>query len=243
MRKSIIIIIGSIVLAGCEKASQSIKDTFDPKIDSTVQFKNEYVPVTVPDHYSATVERQIEEAQRLVTTVMEKHTKTHIDTRKEEGKNTDFLTNEEKLKSAEEDLRKLPQYAGKTINVYSVIHFYEDGSIRAMLQHPANPEYIDNYEYKDGRWSDPRPEQISVRDDIQSRLISLDKINFVNVAKAAQVYQGKITQIEGAKPLTTIYISIANRNLRWFPGSISGSRERYSIELNQNGTLKKFERE
>lgn len=232
-----------MVLAGCEKGSQSIKDTFDPKVDTTAQLKNEKVPGTVPDHYSATVERQIEEAQHLVTTVIEKHTKTHSDTHKEEGKNTDFLTNEEKLKRAEEDLRKLPQYAGKQIYMYSVIHFYDDGSIRAMLQHPTNPEYIDNYEYKDEKWSEPRPEQISVRDDIQSRLISLEKINFVNVAKAAQVYSEKITRIEGAKPLTSIYISISNRNLRWFPGSINGSRERYSIELNQNGTLKKFERE
>ncbi|MCT2563669.1 hypothetical protein [Chryseobacterium herbae] len=243
MKNLIIIIATGILLTGCEKVSKSINETFEPVADTTAQHtKNEEIPVSVPSPYSPAVEKQIEEAQRLVSTMLEKHTKTRTDTYKE-GENTDFLTNEEKLKSAEEALRKLPQYAGKEIRVYNIIHFNDNGSIRAMLQHPTNPGYIDNYEYKDGKWSDPTPEQMSVRDDIESRLVPLEKIDFANVAKAANVYHQKIEQVEGAKPITTIYISIANNNLRWFPASINGSRERYSIQLNQNGTLKKFERE
>lgn len=243
MKNYVIIIIGSILLAGCEQASKSIKETFEPAADTTaLHKKHEQIPVSVPSPYDPEVERQIEEARRLVNTMLEKHTKTHNDTYTE-GKNTGFLTNENKLKNAEEALRKLPQYAGKEIKIYYIIHFYDNGTILAMLQHPTNPGYIDNYEYKNGKWSDPRPAQMSVRDDIQSRLVPLDKIDFANVAKAADVYSQKTAQIEGAKPFTTIYISIANNKLRWFPASINGSRERYSIELNQNGTLKKFERE
>ncbi|KFF19710.1 hypothetical protein [Chryseobacterium sp. JM1] len=243
MKNYVIIIIGSILLTGCEQVSKSVKETFEPTEDSTVQHKkDEKIPVSAPNSYSPEVEKQIEEAQRLVNTMLEKHTKTQNDTYTE-GKNTGFLTNENKLKNAEEALRKLPQYAGKEINIYYTMYFYDNGSILVMLQHPTNPDYIDNYEYKDGKWSEPRPEQISVRDDIQSRLVPLDKMDFANVAKAADLYSQKIAQIEGAKPLTSIYISIANNKIRWFPASINGSRERHSIELNQNGTLKKFERE
>lgn len=243
MKNSVIIIIGSMLLTGCEQASKSIKETFEPKVDTTVQLKrNEHIPASIPGPYSPEVEKQIEEAQRLVNTMLEKQGKKGTDT-PAEGKSINFLTNEAELKNAEEALRQLPQYAGKEIKIYYTLYFYDNGTVLAMLQHPTNPGYIDNYEYKNGKWSEPRPEQMSVRDDIQSRLVPLDNIDFTNVAKAANVYSQKIAQIEGAKPLTSIYISIANNKLRWFPASINGSRERYSIELNQNGTLKKFERE
>lgn len=240
MKKSIIIIIGSIFFTSCEQISKSIKDTLQPKVDTTATIKKEELPP--PSPFDPAVEKQIEEAQRLVNKVLEKHTTTHIETQKE-GKNTYFLTNEAELNKAEEALKKLPQYMGKTIFIYSSINFYDDGSIHVRLQHPQNPEYVDNYDYKDGSWSEPRPEQMSVKDDIKSRLVPLQKLNFKNVAKAAEVYNEKVSQIEGAKPITNIYISIWNNKIRWSPTRIDGSRERYSIELNENGTLKKFERE
>lgn len=242
MKKIIIILIGGILVSGCEEVSKSIKDTFEPQSDAVVQQKTQEageVPAQSP--YDAAVEQQMQEVQHLVTTIVEKHTKTHV--QHTEGKNTDFLTNEEKLKKAEEALRELPQYAGKEIYIYSSIHFYDDGSISVKLQHPTNPGYIDSYQYKNGSWSEPKPEQMSVKDKIQSRLVSLEKVNFTYVAAAARLYKEKTEEVEGARPITSIYISIWNNNLRWFPASISGSRERYSIELNQNGTLKKFERE
>ncbi|WP_034670149.1 hypothetical protein [Chryseobacterium populi] len=236
MKKPVAIMICFFLFTGCEQVSKSIKDTFQPKVD-TIAVEKQQIPDPVP--YDAAVERQIEDAQRLVETVLEKHTKAHV--QYIEGKNTDFLTNEKKLNRAEEALKKLPQYLGKEIFIYSSIHFYNEGKIRVMLQHPQNPEYIDNYVYENETWSDP--EQLSVKDNIRSRLISLQKISFTNVAKAASVYNEKIKQIEGAEPITGIYISVWDNNLRWSPASINGSRERYSIELNQNGTLKKFERE
>ncbi|MEY8760030.1 hypothetical protein [Chryseobacterium tongliaoense] len=241
MKKSIIVMICIFLFTGCEQVSKSIKDTLEPKNDTIAEVKEKQMPDPAPSPYDAAVEKQIEDAQHLVETVLEKHTKTRI--QHIEGKNTDFLTNEKKLNNAEEALKKLPQYLGKEIFIYSSIHFYNDGRIRVMLQHPQNPEYIDNYVYENETWSEPKPEQLSVKDNIRSRLVSLQKISFTNVARAASVYNEKTKQIEGAEPITSIYISIWNNNLRWSPGSINGSRERYSIELNQNGTLKKFERE
>ncbi|MBL1221230.1 hypothetical protein JET18_10290 [Chryseobacterium sp. L7] len=242
MKKSITLLIGGILLTGCEEVSKSIKDTMEPKEDTIARHKTENIgeaPASVP--YDAAVEQQIQEVQHLVTTMVEKHAQTRV--QHTEGKNTDFLTNEEKLKKAEEALRRLPQYAGKNIYIYSTIHFYEDERIQVKLQHPTTPGYIDNYTYKNGSWSEPEPEQMSVKDNIQSRLMPLDHISFTHFAAAARLYTEKIAEVEGARPITSIYISIWNNNLRWFPATINGSRERYSIELNQNGTLKKFERE
>ncbi|ASK29060.1 hypothetical protein CEY12_02600 [Chryseobacterium sp. T16E-39] len=239
MKKSIIISISGILLISCDQISKSIKDTLkSAPVDSTAYVEREEEAPKSP--FDPAVERQIDQAQRLVNTIMEKNHPTHVQHPKE-GKNTNFLTNEQKLNKAEEALKKLPQYMGKEIFVYSTISFYDDGRIHLMLQHPKNPEYVDNYDYKDGNWSEPTPEQLSVKDDIKTRLVSLNKIPFSNIARAATIYKEKSSKIEGAEPITNIYISVWKNTLRWYPSSISGSRERYSIELNENGTLKKFE--
>lgn len=150
---------------------------------------------------------------------------------------------ESHLLKAEKALRNLPQYAGKEIFIYSSIHFYGDGSIHTMLQHPENPEYIDNYVYQNGAWSAPSPEQVSIKDRIASRLVSLDKIHFATAAKVASTYNEKAAGIEGAKPLTSVYISIWDNRVRWYPGTINGSREKWSIEFDVDGGLRRFERE
>jgi len=154
-----------------------------------------------------------------------------------------FLIEENRLLKAEKALRNLPQYAGKEIFIYSSLHFYDDGSIRTMLQHPENPEYIDNYVYQNGVWSAPMPEQVSIKARIASRLVSLDKIHFATAAKVAATYNEKAAEIEGAKPLTSVYISIWDNRLRWYPGTINGSREKWSIEFDADGGLKRFDRE
>ncbi|SIO52200.1 hypothetical protein [Chitinophaga niabensis] len=147
------------------------------------------------------------------------------------------------LLKAEKALRNLPQYAGKEIFIYSSIHFYGDGSIRTMLQHPENPEYIDNYVYQNGAWSAPKPEQVSIKDRIASRLVSLEKIHFTTAAKVAKTYNEKAAEVEGAKPLTSVYISIWDNRVRWYPGTIIGSREKWSIDFDEDGGLRRFERE
>ncbi|WP_286967349.1 hypothetical protein [Flavobacterium sp. UBA4854] len=162
---------------------------------------------------------------------------------KSEKKEINLLTNIEILKKAEEQLKNLPQYNGKEIFIYSILYFYNDGRINAMLQHPENPKYVDIYEFNDEKWSGPKPVQLSVRDDVKGRLVSLNKISFINAAKLAQVYNEKTKEVEGAQPTTSVYISIWNNKLRWYPSSISGSREHYSIEFNDDGSLKSFQQD
>lgn len=231
MKKIIIIAICLPLFSGCEQISQSIKETFNGN-DSIVkgeinsETKNNVQPVDVQKIINEAVDRHNDAVNQM------------------DGKKTVNLLNDTNtLKNAEEALKKLPQYAGKEIYAYSTVYFYDYGTINVMLQHPENKKYIDTYEYKDNKWSDPKPVQMSVRDDVQKRLVPLSSINFTNAAKVFDTYNKKAAEIEGAKPATSVYISIWDNKMRWYPTSISGSRERYSIQFNDNGTLKSFQQD
>lgn len=232
MKKLIIMLICSSLFLSCEQVSKSINETFkanDTVVSQETQKSNPEIEVNTQG-----------DVQQIVKTVLETHSVAHTDT---EGKSVDLLTDTAALQKAEEALRKLPQYARKEIFIYSTLYFYNDGLINVMLQHPENPKYVDIYDYKDGKWSEPKPLQLSVRDNVQKRLVPLNTIKFVNVAKVAAIYNKKAEGVEGAKPLTSAYVSIWDNKMRWYPSNINGSRERYSIEFNDDGTLKSFKQD
>ena len=234
MRKLTILLICCQLLLSCEQVTKTIDETFKP--NDTLVEKEKEKESPVPE---TTVNTQID-VQQIIQTALETHSVTHTHT---ESKSVDLLTDIQGLEKAEESLRKLPQYAGKEIFIYSTLYFYNDGLINVMLQHPTNPKYVDIYNYKEGQWSEPKPLQLSVRDEVQKRLVSLNKIKFVNVAKVTATYNEKAKEIEGAKPLTSAYVSIWDNKMRWYPSSINGSRERYSIQFNDDGSLKAFKQE
>lgn len=141
---------------------------------------------------------------------------------------------------AQEKLKQLPQYQGKEIFVYESVHFYQDGSINLALQQPANPAYADSYRYQYGEWSAPKA--VLAR-NIPRRIFPSSKIKFADALKVVSAYNEKAAQVEGAEPATTVYISIWDGGMRWFPGTITGSRERYNIQFNNDGSLKSFTEE
>ncbi|MCV9926699.1 hypothetical protein OIU83_03515 [Flavobacterium sp. LS1R49] len=234
MKKIIILISCSSFFISCEQISKSINDTLNPNDtlanSQTKEPKNETPENTQPD------------IQTIINTVIENHTTTHTQ-QHIESNSINFLTDISALQKAEDALKKLPQYAGKEIFVYSTLYFYDDGRINVMLQHPKIPKYADQYDYKDGKWSEPKPVQLSVRDDIQNRLVALNKTRFVNAARVTKIYNEKAKEIEGAKPTTSVYILIWDNQIRWYPTNINGSRERYSIQFNDDGTLKTFKQD
>ncbi|MBZ4035470.1 hypothetical protein K6T82_11880 [Flavobacterium sp. 17A] len=192
------------------------------------------------------IKKSIDETFKPNEGVVEKEIQKNASTtnqNQEIKKEIDLLTDTATLKKAEAELRQLPQYKGKEMFVFSMLYFYNDGRINVMLQHPENPKYVDTYEFREGKWSAPLPVQLSVRDDIKSRLVPLNKISFLNAAKVAQIYNEKTQQIEGAKPTTSVYAIVFNNQLRWYPTSIQGSRERYSIQFNEDGSLNSFQQD
>ena len=154
-----------------------------------------------------------------------------------------FLANATGLQAAEQALRDLPVFAGKTIYLYEGIHFYDDGRIGTKVQHPQNPAYIDEYKFAGGSWKAPAPVQLSVHDDIQKRLIKLDDISFASVAAVYRNYRLKADSITGAAPANYIYAIFENNTFSWYPQSLSGSRERYFISFTKDGHLQRFYRE
>lgn len=144
------------------------------------------------------------------------------------------------LEKAEDQLKNLPQYRNKEIVVYQSVHFYDNGFINLMLQHPVNPKYVDAYEYRDGKWSAPKPVLAS---DIARRTFPLSGMHFKDAHKVIQLYNAKATQVEGAEPTSAAYITIWDKGMRWAPRTINGSRERYDIQFNNDGTLKSFRQE
>jgi len=234
MKKLILLIICGSFFLSCDQISKSIDETFKP--GDTLVGKEKQKPALDASRNDQP------DVQTIINSVIEQHktvqSQIHV-----ESKNVNFLTNTGKLEKAEEALRKLPQYAGKEIFVYSIAYFYDDGVINIMLQHPANPKYVDSYDYKDDKWSGPRPVQLSVKDDVQKRLVSLNKIKFVNVAKMTGIYNKKALEIEGAQPITSAYVSIWGNEVQWYPTNINGSRERYSIQFNEDGSLRTFKQD
>lgn len=234
MKKLIMLIIGSVFFLSCEQISKSIDETF--KSGDTLVNKEKVKPGV------DTSGSEQPDVQAIINSVIEKH-KTAQGQVQAESKNVNFLTDTNALEKAEDALRKLSQYAGKEIFVYSIAYFYDNGVINIMLQHPSNPKYVDGYDYKDNKWSEPRPIQLSVKDDVQKRLVPLNKVKFVNVATMVTIYNKKAQEIEGAKPLTNAYVSIWENKMKWYPTNINGSRERYSIQFNDDGTLKTFKQD
>ena len=147
------------------------------------------------------------------------------------------------LKQAETKLKQLPQYLNKEIMFFQTVYFYKDGTIRIMLQHPENPEYIDEYTYHNGKWSAPKACTGNRSRSVARRLFPLNKVDFENGVKVIQTYNEKASQVEGAKPSNDVYISVWDDRLRWFPTTINGTRERYDIQFNIDGSLKSFRKE
>ncbi|MBU3122396.1 hypothetical protein [Sinomicrobium weinanense] len=129
-------------VASCEQFSRSIKDTLKNKEEDGQK----------------TVNRNTHE-----TDAGEKIGSGKKDTEEPKVKEPPLpLTGDpEALKEAEESLRNLPEFRGKTIYVHRIIYFYDDGRIHLQIQNPDNPEYADMYRYGDGQWQDAQPVRLS----------------------------------------------------------------------------------
>ncbi|SDG43673.1 hypothetical protein SAMN05421827_106216 [Pedobacter terrae] len=52
-------------------------------------------------------------------------------------------------------------------------------------------------------------------------------MHFEDAWQVIKIYNEKVAQIEGAVPTNSVYISIWDNDMRWFPRSINGTRERF----------------
>lgn len=150
------------------------------------------------------------------------------------------------LQKAEDALKALPKFQGKTVHVFQDVHFYEDGRIMIELQDPDKPENIDHYEFKNGKWSEPQPVQISGDGDMKANTTPLSDIKFATVATIYKNWNEKAAGVEGAQsnPLTHVYFSlfVPNQSRKWHTSGVDGTREKYAIEYNMDGSIKEFKK-
>lgn len=160
---------------------------------------------------------------------------------------TALLTDATALQAAEDSLKALPQFSGKNIHVFKTIWFYggKNPRIEVSIQNPDKPDNIDKYEYKDGKWGEPQPVQISGNGKISDYVFPLSEIKFVSVVEMTKTYAAKAKEVGAIKTEPTMFYYIiepAFNQKRWITESVETEREKYGIEFNTDGTLKDFKK-
>ncbi|WP_326983215.1 hypothetical protein VUJ46_01320 [Chryseobacterium sp. MYb264] len=145
------------------------------------------------------------------------------------------------LEDAEKKLRALPEFKGHAINIYEFIYFYGNGQIIVKIQNPGNPKYVDQYTFDEGQWQKPKPVALSKYTVVKDDIVSLDKVPFINANRVFKIVEQKKREI-GSKDVTfTIYSGVGRKKVEWFPNAIQNERSVYSIDFNEDGTLRSFE--
>lgn len=234
-RRTYLVFAGLTITISCNQLHTSIRETFHPDSSRVVH-------KTPQAGYQLTHSDTVTESHSWSIQIQQSNGDT-IAVKFGSGKPVRILENAALLSAAEEALRSLPAFAGKTVYLYGHVHFFNDGRIIARVQHPENEAYADDYTWQNGLWQEPRPVQLSVRDNIRQKRISLDEVDFSSAADIYRNFTEKAAGIEGAPALQHIYMVIGDGSFEWYPQRISGSRELYRISFKSDGSLDRFYRE
>lgn len=155
-----------------------------------------------------------------------------------------YLDNAGYLRGVKQKLEDLPKFKGKSLQVYSDIHFYDDGRVMLSLRDPDILENVDSYTFRDGEWQEPEPVQVSSRVDLDQQVLSLDSIDFGTVTKLYNYLSKESEKIDGAEDVNHIYLIIRPTLIdnQWY-SSVQGARGTYSLRAMLSGEIIKFERD
>lgn len=155
-----------------------------------------------------------------------------------------LLTDVKTLQKAENELKDLPKFKGKEIQIFQKIYFYGDGRIIVSLQDPNKPENIDSYTFKNGKWEEPEAVKITGDGDMNANLIPLSEIKFETAANIYKQLEEKAKTIEGGKASDSMYyiLNMVRKDKLWMT-SIEGTRDSYSGYFLADGTLKEFSKD
>lgn len=198
--------------SSCKEFSQSIEETLQENEQTSHEANSELNQSTKKERSSKTAKRK-----------------------------TIFTEDTEALRNAENSLRNLPEFVGKSIYIYGTIHFYENHRISLKIQNPENPKYVDEYDFVDGNWDKPKPVRLSKDTQVEKDLVNLNEIPFTNARKVYQTIKEKQKEIGDTSENLTVYAVVFNQEIRWYPMSIASDRYEYSLEFEPDGTLKSFE--
>ncbi|XXQ68168.1 hypothetical protein ACKLNO_11315 [Neisseriaceae bacterium B1] len=162
------------------------------------------------------------------------------------------LTDAAALQKAQDQLQALPQFAGKELNVFQNVLFYDNNykhNIKVDVQDPDKPENIDHYEYsfKDGKWSEPSPVQLSGGGDMKPNLTPLKDVRFADVAeKFISLYQQTVEKEKLtpklAVPDHVVFVLVVHNQDRFWQAPLDTDRAQMFLRMKPDGTLKSLEK-
>jgi hypothetical protein len=145
------------------------------------------------------------------------------------------------IEKAFDALKAMGKFKDKKVMVFQDIHFYGDGRIMLSIADPAKPENVDQYNYKDGEWSDPEPVKLSGGGKLSDNLISLDEIAYKAVPDMMKIADEKAKSVEGGKASSHIFFSfMPTFNTKVFRTNVEGARENYNLKFDKDGKLQEY---
>lgn len=150
------------------------------------------------------------------------------------------------LQKAQDALQALPQFAGKELNFFQEVNI-TNNVLQVNVQDPNKPENIDHYEYKweEGKWSEPRPVQLSGGGDLKANLTPFKDVRFADVADKYMVLYNQIVEKEQLKPVEAVpsvitFVLIPHNQQRFWQASLDTDRSKSLLRMNMDGTLKEI---
>lgn len=133
-------------------------------------------------------------------------------------------------------------FPNEKLLLYGPNVFFSYDSISLDLVDPNNPKNIDSYRYslKEKAWKKDEPIKYS---DSPYNTISLDAFKFETAGRVFEIAEEKSVGIEGAELVDNIFMHFHKTDNINFNTTIIGAREDYSLEVDLNGDVIKFEKE
>lgn len=140
----------------------------------------------------------------------------------------------ETWRTAQEALKKLPEFDGKEIMINGSIYFMTNTRISIDIVNPDTTEYIDNYAWEKNKWSKSPAHKKGSKDRVP-----LSEIDFGIAASLFHTTDSiRRTELDNAEPLSSGIHFSASYNEREFFTSLNSPRKRMQIYFDEKGNVK-----
>lgn len=155
-----------------------------------------------------------------------------------------LLEDRDALLKAKQQLQSLPQFAGKEIQVFGNIDFF-DGvrpRIELSVQSPQQPDDIWQLSYRHGKWSAPvkdEEEELNAQ-QITRYLTPLAEIHFEDVPTIAQMWKNKAIEVKAVwqEPYHVAFIWLPKLKKRfWHTAELDAVGAQYYLSVNTDGSI------
>ena len=162
-------------------------------------------------------------------------------------KPANVLRSKETLRQAQAALAKLPELAGKPLNVYEKISFFNGTRprIEIALEDPTKPHSVLQYLYENGRWQPDIAEDASADKQFARKLFPLSGIDFAQAADIAGQWQAKAESVNAvlSEPYAVSLVQLAPpRKLMWHTAQIDAVGARYYLSFHADGREWEFKK-